>query len=760
MKLQLHHWLLALAMSVLVACGGGGGGDRAAGVDPGPAPPGGSVPPPTPDLPAPNPAPYGETEDLVVVINKVTIPEDGRPVVEFQLSNSQNTAIIDLTASDIRLIVAKLRSSDLGNLTGTWQSYINRIEEPGVGTGTESKLQATAERNGDFTNNNDGSYVYRFATAINDLPQDILDQAATEGLDLSYEAAQTHRVAMQFSNSPTTANPFYDWVPTTGATDGIFRMDIAATPNCNNCHDKLAMHGGGRTEVEYCVTCHNTGSTDANSTNTVDMKVMIHKLHMGANLPSVQAGGEYVIYGFRDSKHDYSTLKYPQDIRRCENCHAGTSTGEGRDDLVLTDQGDNWAEYSSRAVCGSCHENVDFEKHAGGQPDDSRCASCHSASGFVGSIESSHVIAFEEARKAFDAQVLGITNSMPGETPVITFKVSNPLTGTDYDIFNDPVWTNSESSLNVKMSWDTGDYNNTGNGSENASSVSTSALANATANGDGSYSVTMPIAVPDGSAAPGVAASGSGIATIEGHPGVDYDDDGEPDSVPVGDAHAFFSIDEADGNPVDRRQSVEINQCLACHGSLVLHGNNRADNIDSCVTCHNPRNSDRRVREVAANPPTDGKQEESISFKTMVHGIHAAGMRENPLQIVGFRGFTTYVYDEEEVHYPGDLSNCLACHTDTGYTLPLASSVLATSIDTGDDREDPADDVVITPITATCSSCHDDSVATAHMTSNGGSFSTSQAAIDDGEVVEQCTLCHAEGKSAAVSDVHNIGELP
>ena len=68
------------------------------------------------------------------------------------------------------------------------------------------------------------------------------------------------------------------------------------------------------------------------------------------------------------------------------------------------------------------------------------------------------------------------------------------------------------------------------------------------------------------------------------------------------------------------------------------------------------------------NPPTDGKDEESIDFKTMIHGIHAAAMRENALQVVGFRGFTTYVYDEEHVHYPGDLSNCTTCHVDGGFT--------------------------------------------------------------------------------------------
>ena len=144
---------------------------------------------------------------------------------------------------------------------------------------------------------------------LTDLPADVLAQAEVEGLDLSYEADRTHRVAIQFDDNPnTTANPNLRLgTGDSGATEGIFTMDIAATENCNACHDPLAIHGGNRREVEYCVTCHNAGSTDANSGNTVDMKVMIHKIHMGKNLPSVQEGGEpYAIYGFRDSKHDYS----------------------------------------------------------------------------------------------------------------------------------------------------------------------------------------------------------------------------------------------------------------------------------------------------------------------------------------------------------------------------------------------------------------------------------------------------------------------
>jgi OmcA/MtrC family decaheme c-type cytochrome len=282
-------------------------------------------------------------------------------------------------------------------------------------------------------------------------------------------------------------------------------------------------------------------------------------------------------------------------------------------------------------------------------------------------------------------------------------------------------------------------------------------LADASDNGDGSYSITMPVAIPDGSQSPGVAASGSGVATVEGHPIIELDanNDGEdePTSVSVGDATSFFSIDEADGEPDDRRVSVKIEQCNSCHSSLVLHGSNRADNIDSCVSCHNPRNTDLRRREGSSSPPEDGKKEESVDFKTMVHAIHAAGIRENPLQVYGF-GSQPHVYSTEEVHYPGNLANCTACHTEEGFRLPLASGVLATTNDTGDDVQDPADDTVTTPISAVCSSCHDYAKDISHMEFYDGNFSTTQEAIDDRTVVEQCDTCHATGKPDDAWEVH------
>ena len=753
---KTRNCLTAAMLGLLVACGGGGGGDRAQGVEPGDG--GGSVVVPPPVVPDPTPAPYAEAEELLATITSVALDENDRAVVDFQLTNGSGTAIVDLELDNVRFVISKLQVSPLGNLTGSWQSYINRIEAYNawgvVDVGTEDRLQATYERGENFVNNQDGTYQYTFDQSLTDLPADILAQAETEGLDLSYDPNLTHRVAIQFDGNPnTTANPFYDWLPANGATSAIFTMDIAATANCNNCHDPLGIHGGNRREIQYCVNCHNAGSTDAHTTNTVDMKVMIHKIHMGKNLPSVQEGGKYNIIGFRGSDHDYSQLGYPQDIRNCVNCHAGPITGAGRDDLVLTAQGDNWAEYSYTAACGSCHENATGHMESQG---DENCASCHSVEGRAGSIADSHRMLVAEASETFKAEVLNVDNAMPGENPVVTFKISNPETGENWDIKNDPAFNDSGARLAIGTAWSTTDYTNTGNQGDNASSVQTQDISSFVDNGDGSYSVTMPVAIPDGSEAPGIAATGSGAATIEGHPVLDVDEDEEgAETIPLTNAHAFFSIDEADGSAVARRQSVTLDNCLACHGKLSLHGANRNDSIDSCVTCHNPRNTDKRVREVAMDPPTDGKDEESIDFKTMIHGIHAAAMRENALEVVGFRGFSTYRYDEEHVHYPGDLSNCTACHTDSGYTLPLADGVLGVTVDTGEDRADPADDVVSTPAAAVCSSCHDDSVAKSHMTSNGGNFATSQAAIDSGEVVEECSVCHKSGASADVSTVHN-----
>jgi OmcA/MtrC family decaheme c-type cytochrome len=741
MLTHVRNWILAGLIGLIVGCSGGGGGNSAAGVEPGPPPPGQPVPPPDPEFP--NPAPYAEAEELFVFIESVALDENDRPIVDWRLTDGNNVPITDLGPRDVRFTVAKLQASPLGKMTGDWQSYINQIEDPNSerGDGTESRIQATYERNADdatFTNNGDGSYRYHFEQSLSEQTERILAEAEAEGLNLDFEPDRPHRLAMQFGNSEGWANPIYDWIPASGATEGFSTMDIAATENCNSCHDPLRYHGSGRREVEYCVTCHNPGTFDPSSTNTVDMKVMIHKIHMGENLPSVQAGGEYGIDG-----NDYSNLVYPQDIRNCVSCHVGSGTVGDREDLTETSQGDNWAEVPSRAACGSCHEDEVWEDHQGGQTDDLQCAGCHDSSNVV----ESHLIPSQEARKNFAAEIISVTNTGPGETPVATFRVYNPVTDTDYDILNDPVWTDSSSRLRVMFAWDNADYNNTGNGADNASSLRADAKEEAIPNGDGTYRVSPPAPIPDESIPPGVAATGSGTAVIEGRAVVEFEP-GESGRVPLTNVHDAFPIDEADGQAQDRRDLVPIEKCQSCHVAISFHGGSRNDNITSCATCHNPRNTDREDREGLDPPPADGLQEQSVDLKVMIHGIHAAGFREVPLQV------EEEVFDEEHVQYPGNLANCETCHDDDSFALPL-DGVLATSVDTGNDRMDPADDTVMTAQTAVCSSCHDSDLSKAHMENDGGgSFATTQEAIDDGDVVETCSVCHGEGRSDDAWRIH------
>jgi OmcA/MtrC family decaheme c-type cytochrome len=486
---------------------------------------------------------------------------------------------------------------------------------------------------------------------------------------------------------------------------------------------------------------------------------MIHKIHRGANLPSVEAGGEYVIYGYRDSEHDYSHVEFPQDIRNCTNCHAGTGTGnEGNN---LTSDGDNWNEVPTQDACGSCHDDLDFDLHMGGLEDDSDCLLCHSAGGFKGSPAESHRNLIQEAMPTFMVNILSVTNTGPGEFPVVNYSVTNPLDGDSfYDVLNGAEFV-SPARFVMGVAWDTSEYNNVGNGSDNASYADTDAIESSTANGDGSFQLISEEAIPDGSAAPFVAATGSGSIVFEGHLNKNVATDGTEDfqTVPLTFAIESFSIDEADSMADIRRQVVSIDNCNACHFIKVNHGSNRTNDTQGCVACHNPKNTDRRVREIretnGLTPPNDGKQEESIDFKRLIHALHASDFREEPLEVVGFGGFSIHVFDEEHVQFPGHLNNCKNCHINDSYELPLDASVEATTIDTGADRADPADDIMITPIAAVCSSCHDDDSAASHMEQNGGDFSATADTISGGDT-ESCVICHGAGGVADLEVVHGL----
>jgi OmcA/MtrC family decaheme c-type cytochrome len=229
----------------------------------------------------------------------------------------------------------------------------------------------------------------------------------------------------------------------------------------------------------------------------------------------------------------------------------------------------------------------------------------------------------------------------------------------------------------------------------------------------------------------------------------------------------YVGIDGAD--VVDRRKVVEIANCDNCHKELSLHGNNRTDEPQVCVTCHNPNATDARQRTGDPCVATLGTDDVPIDFKYMVHAIHASPETGVPYQVCGYNN-SVHEYSEANVHYPGHIENCEACHIKKANLargqLPTyypvdPSKVLGTTVSVGTDPT-PIDDVVVSPNTSACSGCHVSDLAKQHMMQNGGDFNARKAAdsslISSG--VETCELCHGPGRTADVEMVHGVRDFP
>jgi OmcA/MtrC family decaheme c-type cytochrome len=651
------------------------------------------------------------------VINDVQIASP--PVVSFSLSDGDGNPVKNLPADAISFDISKLVPGTDGNASA-WQSYINQIEEPGVGPGTEAKAQAITENGaaGTLVDNNDGTYTYTFALDVANV---------TEPVPVSYVPTLTHRVSFEIRGFAPVRNPVYDFRPSDNATTGLFTREIADIDSCNRCHENLALHGGARFELQECVTCHNPGSADANSGNTVDMTVMTHKIHYGEDLPSVQGDGNYCIYGFMDFIHCYEDVIYPQDIRNCSGCHDA--------DNPATPDASNWYEHPTDAACGACHDDVNFvtgENHGFDQgipADNTQCIGCHASNpNSPIEVRQAHRRLAVEGAANYQFNIISVVFMGPGTAPVVNFSVTDPQNNdAPYDLDNDAVL--KASPLRFYVAWNTVDYSNAGKALVNSQPESTDVYDNgalqAMGNGDLTYRLTLSSVAPS--------ATGSGVVTFEGYVA---DSVGE---LPVTTAHKYFGITDDPMNPVPRRTSVDIDRCNDCHGLTARH-DTRNDSIESCQVCH-----------IADAARHDDPSLGPMDMKQFVHRIHAV----------------------DDIRYPQRVSNCRACHTDDGfYPVSAASGVLATSINRGAITTDPTDNNRVTANGAACGVCHRSADAALHMIQNGASFDACQEA--DGTVrervdfcgtggdksgapaLETCVTCHDSGRSADVARAHHL----
>lgn len=736
------NWKLAavlLSSALLFACSGDTGPAGAAGDTGADGPPG----PPGPPGPSGSSIVAIETAETInVSYDSVMVPAGGgAPTVVVRLTNDLGFGLTGLPAANLRFTLAQLTAGQNGG-SSEWQSYITQ-DSAGIPDAQASAEVATA---GTYTDNGDGTYTYTFSEDLTAYPA-----------GPTYSETKTHRLGLEIRtnsggflpyNIPANNAP-YDFVPSGGGV--IETRLIVNNDTCNACHDNLEFHGEARFDIEYCVTCHNPYSIDGDTVNepwggTVDMKEMIHKIHGNDNFGHALTNG-YFIFGFGNTLHDYTNVAWTQDVRNCETCHDETNTA--------VPQASNWRTVQNRVSCGSCHDDIDWTAgdHPGGLvfTDDTQCGSCHNETSGATALHVPvvHRQPEREAGERFEYNILNISNTAIGEFPVVEYSVTDPTNGdAPYDLLNDPEWTVcGPARLAVGIAWDTADYHNNDSGTTPGLGISMNAIncfgGAPTDLGGGVYSVTSPVAVP-------ATAGGSLAVTIDGHPAVDID--GVLERIAVTNVVDYAPI--TDATAMKRRNAVNIDKCNDCHNQLSIHGGNRTDNIEVCVTCHAPNVTD--VNRRAGQCEIDlGLNDTSVDMKYMIHAIHASGAIGVPYEVCGF-GNSTHVFD---FVYPGKLNNCEGCHEAGGYYPVDPAKVLGTTVDVGADPATPVDDVVVSPNSSACSACHTSDLAASHMEQNGGDFNATKAAdstlISSG--VETCALCHGEGRSADVGVVHGVG---
>jgi OmcA/MtrC family decaheme c-type cytochrome len=163
------------------------------------------------------------------------------------------------------------------------------------------------------------------------------------------------------------------------------RRQVVEMSKCNSCHDTLALHGGSRRNVQYCIVCHNANnddsaqrSPDTNPPESIHMKWMIHKIHTGEDLTQ-----PFSIVGFGKVPVSFNEVRFPGDRRNCETCHvAGAYTLPMKaTNLLPTKTARAFMPVTQpiAAACLSCHDSKSAASHAliNTSPLGEACEVCH-----------------------------------------------------------------------------------------------------------------------------------------------------------------------------------------------------------------------------------------------------------------------------------------------------------------------------------------------------------------------------------------------
>ena len=675
--------LLAVALAGCGSSSSSGGGDVAAP----PAVGGGSVAVPTGTAPV-NVATLSSTAwaalTPVVKIGGVSISSP--PQVTFSMADANNNPIVGIGLTTqaatatlpglafLRFSIAKLVPGTNGS-PSKWVNYlVTTVPTKNATTGAivaAAPTRPTTDQVGTLVDNKNGTYTYTFYRDITKIKDQVAamtvaspnDKAALG--DLTYEPNLQHRLTIQVSgnargtgtntadgsNSGVTAVPIanpvnviYDFIPATGKALAAneLQREVVAVANCNECHEKLTLHGS-RVETKYCVVCHtdqlkygsaNVASTagkfpavtetaTVNATTGIttytyspsmfladgeslgDFPVMVHKIHQGVELVKSTYNFANVVF----NNKGYSMIGGGQ--KMCTKCHDNTKAV----------QADNWNAKPTRLACGACHDGINWATGKGSTLADKAAATAVGAvvatSGHVGSAQSSDAVCAlchsgdsikvyhqtENVTKHNPTVTAGLKNfayeiksaavSAANDVTVV-FKVTADGSAVTYlapkAAMADPLagFTGSPGFLLAYAQPQDGiaapaDYNNAGVKQAQAVSVSIANLLDTTKTADGS------LAGPD--------ASGYYTATLKGTGTKKFPVGATMRAVglqgyftqvsPAAPRHAIAVVKEVTGDAV-RRTVVDPNKCSNCHEWFEGHGGNRVYQTQVCVMCHTP----------------------------------------------------------------------------------------------------------------------------------------------------------------------------
>ncbi len=658
---------------------------------------------------------------LNLVINSASIAANGTITATYTVTDVSGLPLDITGAATTGVVAVTMVAAYIPNNGEQYTAYTTKVSSGTAGSFTN----AGPDSGGTTTALGNGKYQYVFKT----LAPTGFDATATHTI-----GAYAKRTLTAYGLPNELATTTFNFVPNGSPVTHV--RDIVETAACNQCHDELSHHGGQRRQVALCIMCHQPQSHEETVGNTVDFKVMIHKLHFASQLPSVLAGGTYNLSGT-----NYSSIVFPASAQasdngmtagfRCTVCHSQTAGAA---------QATYYATHPSSAACGSCHDNINFStglNHPGGpQPDDTQCSNCHIPQGelpFDASVIGAHSVP-EDLGPGSAFPSLGgvqitlnsVTNGVAGKAPTVNFTIQ--------DGSGKALPYSQMGSLNFLMAGPTTDYGYTSFGAStpgyvteatSASTVncSTSSVCTYTfthalpANAKGSYAISF-----YGSRLPETILPGDTTQQIV-------------TETPMNNV-IYFS---ADGSPVlSRRAVVQTSNCNNCHYSLELH-NGQMKNTQTCIMCHNPSNTDAANRPTANVVAQRSLPAVGIDFNLLVHRIHDGGNLAAlgaSYTVIDSQGnsndFTTTWYPGFDTSGNGNmLANCSMCHnSNTEQALPVGLN--ATTNGQAYINPTPA-------VTAACTGCHADATTSGHA-----------SVMTSANQGETCNVCHS---SATVNGI-------